>query len=105
LRTSALVPARSTTPEGLPFPYLPDTLVDALGRYADPVPVIVGHYWCEGSPELFDPLVACVDYSVAKNGPLVAYRWSGETVLTTDHYVAFLVVHPNADDNDELDTD
>jgi hypothetical protein len=105
LRTAALVPPGSKAPGGVPFAGLPDTPVDALGRYTDPVPVIVGHYWCDGPLELFDPLVACVDYSVAKNGPLVAYRWSGESVLTTDHYVACPVAHPDQDDNDELDDD
>jgi hypothetical protein len=27
--------------------------------------------------------LACLDYSVAKNGPLVAYRWEGEEKLSS----------------------
>jgi hypothetical protein len=52
-------------------------------------PVIVGHYWEQGTPELLSPHVACVDYSAVKGGDLVAYRWSGESQLTRDHFVGF----------------
>ena len=31
---------------------------------------------------------ACVDYSVAKSGPLVAYRWDGELELDAGKFVA-----------------
>jgi hypothetical protein len=44
-------------------------------------PVLVGHYWLTGVPTLFSNKVACVDYSVAKGGKLVAYRWDGEQQL------------------------
>jgi hypothetical protein len=44
-------------------------------------PVIVGHYWLTGAPELLSNKVGCVDYSVAKGGKLVAYRWDGESEL------------------------
>ena len=47
--------------------------------YADDVPVIVGHYWRTGEPTVITDKVACVDYSAAKGGPLVAYRWSKAT--------------------------
>jgi hypothetical protein len=30
--------------------------------------------------------VACLDYSVAKGGNLVAYRWSGEKELTEKNF-------------------
>ena len=55
--------------------------------YADDVPVIVGHYWRTGTPTVISTKVACVDYSAAKGGPLVAYRWSGETELTSANLV------------------
>ena len=42
-------------------------------------PCFIGHYWLSGDPEPLAPNVACLDYSVAKNGKLVAYRWSGES--------------------------
>jgi len=105
LRQVALIPAGSTTPEGQPFPDLPDTLIDRSDAYPDDIPVVVGHYWCTGPVERYSPLVACVDYSVANNGPLVAYRWNGERELINDHYVAHHVQHPNPEDNSEQDTD
>jgi hypothetical protein len=78
---------------------LPDTEVDPFGRYDDDVPVIVGHYWCQAPLALYSSLVACVDYSVAKNGPLVAYRWSGESELSVARYVAHPVAHPGTEDS------
>jgi hypothetical protein len=44
-------------------------------------PVLFGHYWFTGRPEVISPRFACVDYSVANGGPLVAYRWDGESEL------------------------
>jgi hypothetical protein len=44
-------------------------------------PIFVGHYWLTGTPELLSDKVACVDYSVAKGGKLVAYRWDSEPFL------------------------
>jgi hypothetical protein len=52
-------------------------------------PVVVGHYWRRGAPELLAPNVACVDYSAVKGGPLVAYRWSGEKQLTKANFRRF----------------
>jgi len=51
-------------------------------------PVFIGHYWLRGAPRLQSPLVCCTDYSVAKQGSLVAYRWSGEKVLDMGNFVA-----------------
>ena len=34
------------------------------------------------------PKVACVDYSVAEVGPLVAYRFDGEPELRAENFVA-----------------
>ncbi|MDQ7730622.1 metallophosphoesterase [Halomonas sp. SpR8] len=50
-------------------------------------PLFIGHYWCEGVPALPASNIACLDYSAVKYGRLVAYRWSGETVLNADHFV------------------
>lgn len=44
-------------------------------------PLFIGHYWLTGNPGLLSDKVACVDYSIAKGGKLVAYRWDGESVL------------------------
>jgi Calcineurin-like phosphoesterase len=51
-------------------------------RYSGP-PVIFGHYWLTGAPNVRSPRFACVDYSVANGGPLVAYRWDGEAELSS----------------------
>jgi len=47
-------------------------------------PVLFGHYWFTGEPEVISPRFACVDYSVANGGPLVAYRWDGEAELSSE---------------------
>jgi hypothetical protein len=49
-------------------------------------PVFVGHYWQKGDPILLSDNVACVDYSVAKMGKLVAYRYEGESVLLPNRF-------------------
>jgi len=38
-------------------------------------PVFFGHYWLNGTPELYLRNICCLDYSVAQNGYLVAYRF------------------------------
>ncbi|MBA1149277.1 metallophosphoesterase [Ectothiorhodospiraceae bacterium WFHF3C12] len=50
-------------------------------------PVFVGHYWMVGEPTPQAANVACLDYSVARDGGrLVAYRWDGEQVLRDDKF-------------------
>jgi hypothetical protein len=50
-------------------------------------PVFFGHYWLEGEvPILQAPNVCCVDYSVANQGKLVAYRFDGETELRKEKF-------------------
>lgn len=51
-------------------------------------PVLIGHYWLSGRPELQSPKVVCVDYSAAHKGPLVAYRWDGEPELDERRFIA-----------------
>lgn len=53
-------------------------------------PTFIGHYWLDAASGLapLSPQVACVDYSVAKGGPMVAYRFDGEPRLTPDGFVA-----------------
>jgi hypothetical protein len=50
-------------------------------------PVVVGHYWQRLPIELFAPNIACVDYSIAKQGALVAYRWDGEGAFDPAKFV------------------
>ena len=71
-------------PECDTVPKVPvDTAALKLGYAPTEPPVFVGHYWLPpATPELLAPNVACVDYSVAKEGGmLTAYRWDGERVL------------------------
>lgn len=51
-------------------------------------PILFGHHWFSGPLRLESPKVACLDWSAAKGGPLVAYRWDGEHELQHDHLVA-----------------
>jgi hypothetical protein len=61
---------------------------DYPGRPVDGAPVFIGHYWLTGRPGLQTDRVACLDYSAARNGPLVAYRWNGEVDLDPASLVA-----------------
>jgi hypothetical protein len=48
-------------------------------------PVFLGHHWFNGPhPAIESPKVAVLDWSVAKGGRLVAYRWDGEQRLSND---------------------
>jgi len=58
-----------------------------LSYPADAAPVLFGHYWLDGRPAPQAPNVACIDYSVARGGDLVAYRWDGEPTLQHDRFV------------------
>jgi hypothetical protein len=51
--------------------------------YSGP-PVVFGHYWFSGPPAVISTRFACLDYSAARDGPLVAYRWDGEAELSSD---------------------
>lgn len=52
-------------------------------------PVFIGHYWLDNDrPSIQAHNVACLDYSVAKQGSLVAYRWNGESKLHNDNFVS-----------------
>jgi len=70
---------------------VPPSEIEKLSVYNDSVPVFFGHYW-------IDPLkvhpsqaqtkqICCLDYSVAKKGLLVAYRWDGQKELSNDKFV------------------
>jgi len=55
---------------------------------SDLPPCFIGHYWMSGIPAPLTHNVACLDYSVAKGGKLVAYRWSGEKYLKQSNFVS-----------------
>lgn len=71
--------------------HIPDDPIDGdhLIEYAcDEKPVFIGHYWLTGTPAPLASNIACVDYSVAKpGGVLAAYRFDGETELSSDKFV------------------
>jgi hypothetical protein len=50
-------------------------------------PVFIGHYWLsEPNPKPLSDNCACLDYSIAKGGKLVAYKWRGESKLIENHF-------------------
>ena len=70
---------------------IPDAPLDPRHRphpYSGP-PVLFGHYWFPGdrTPDVISTQFACLDHSVARNGPLVAYRWDGEQELSRSKMV------------------
>ena len=99
LDAAALIPRDAVGPDGQPVPPLPHIEVEPMASRSNDIPVVVGHYW-ESPDELsvYSPLVTCVDHSLANKGPLVAYRWSGESRLIDANHVAYWVPHPNAED-------
>lgn len=51
-------------------------------------PVFYGHYWLEADiPKLQSSNVCCLDYSVAKEGKLMAYRFDGEDELSNSKFI------------------
>jgi hypothetical protein len=56
-------------------------------HYQDETPVFFGHYWLRGTPQILQPHAVCLDYSVAKGGQLIGYRWDGEQTLSADKLV------------------
>lgn len=49
--------------------------------------VFFGHYWLNGEPLIYKDNVCCLDYSVAKGGKLVAYRFDKEIQLKNNRFV------------------
>jgi Calcineurin-like phosphoesterase len=66
---------------------LPELVLPVDFTYRDNTPVLFGHYWMRGEPHLTSSTAACLDFSVAKEGYLTAYQWSGESELLPDHLV------------------
>jgi hypothetical protein len=73
------------------LPDLPEAKIelDEFASYYNHLqkPVFFGHYWLEGNPTLYRENVCCLDYSVAKAGKLVSYRWSGEESLKNEKLI------------------
>ncbi|HQX51013.1 MAG TPA: metallophosphoesterase [Planctomycetaceae bacterium] len=50
-------------------------------------PVFFGHYWLPPTnPSPLRTNIACLDYSVAKDGFLCGYRFNGESILRSEHF-------------------
>ena len=49
--------------------------------------VFFGHYWLNGEPSLYRENICCLDYSIAKDGKLVAYRMNGEDILDNKNLI------------------
>lgn len=76
-----------------PTQSLPDIAIDVEliknTRFYDSKskPVFFGHYWLRGNPMLYRDNICCLDYSVARNGYLAAYRFDGEAKLDSSKFV------------------
>ncbi|TVR36523.1 MAG: phosphoesterase [Balneolaceae bacterium] len=68
-------------------PVAPSALPSSSPYRENELPVFFGHYWLRGNPSLYRSNVCCLDYSVAKQGKLVAYRFDGEKRLTNEKLV------------------
>jgi hypothetical protein len=72
-------------------PELIDKIIDENANFVpyskDAPPVFFGHYWLEDPyPVIQDSNVICLDFSIAKRGNLVAYRWDGEAQLDKEKF-------------------
>lgn len=84
LYTDIAVPNAASIPKTA----VPAELLSALPSYSrrEP-PVVFGHYGLiSDKPQLLEQNAACVDYSVAKDGFLAAYSWSGGKQLKGEHF-------------------
>jgi Calcineurin-like phosphoesterase len=66
-----------------------DLKVSASSNYykENEKPVFFGHYWLKETPGLYRNNICCLDYSVARKGYLVAYRFDGEEKLSNSKFV------------------
>lgn len=90
--TDACTHASPAAPADALFPLSAETFAQIPGYPHDAPPVFFGHYpkpaGAPLQPERHN--VACLDHRAAKKGPLVAYRWMGETHIDPQHYVSHL---------------
>ncbi|APG59025.1 metallophosphoesterase [Christiangramia salexigens] len=74
--------------EKLPEAPIPEDKLKSMNFYrADDKNVFFGHYWLQGEPSLSKDNICCLDYSVAKEGKLVAYRLNEESVLENGNLI------------------
>lgn len=65
----------------VPIENLPDSPIEFISDFysEEELPVFFGHYGLEDNPAAFRHNVFCLDYGIAKDGKLVAYRMDDET--------------------------
>ena len=74
--------------EILPDDPIPEAELKSMNFYSgDDKNVFFGHYWLQGEPALYKDNICCLDYSVAKDGKLVAYRLDGKSILDNRNLV------------------
>lgn len=67
---------------------IPQEVIDTIKTYPETDPIFFfGHYWLKGTPHIQKPNICCLDFSIAKNGVLTAYRYDGEEVLDNKNLV------------------
>jgi len=94
IRTRWWDPTRTTYrdaymgPDGIDMPDL--AMSDRRILPAPDRPTFIGHYWFSPEETLApaSSLVACVDYSVARGGRMVAYRFDGEATLSAEKFMS-----------------
>jgi hypothetical protein len=68
--------------ENLPELPVNANALDSIDYYlSNDKKVFFGHYWLKGEPTLYKDNICCLDYSVAKGGKLIAYRYDEESIL------------------------
>ena len=66
----------------------PGEIPKSVGYAASEPPVFFGHYWLSSNqPARLASNIACLDYSVAKDGFLCAYRWDHEQEINNAKFV------------------
>lgn len=74
--------------ENLPETSIDTSKMDSKDHYKDTdKKVFFGHYWLKGNPSLYKNNICCLDYSVAKGGLLVAYRYNNESTLDNKNFI------------------
>lgn len=74
--------------EDLPETPVDHSLLPSTDYYTEQDKIVFfGHYWLRGKPLLHRANICCLDYSIAKGGNLVAYRFNGEEQLKEEGFV------------------
>lgn len=82
-RSTAII--RPAALQSLPDSPIPDS---AMVQQLRDKPFFFGHYWMTGEPAILSDCAVCVDYSAAKDGPLVACRFDGGQPLANVIFVS-----------------